>query len=163
MKSKAQKLQALLSEQALAEIESISIRLESGKVATFDIAKELSVSNDPIRLHEQALTAHARYAFWEYQAGRAHRQLREKEIELARLEGTRRYSYSKLLKEDDRYVASTTIEGMLDSDNAVLAERNALTALREHWSILRTMASAHDHRSHLLRRLLARDQEATRG
>lgn len=152
----------MLSDQALAEIDSISIRLESGKVAKFNVADELSVSHDPETLHAQSLTAHSRLAFWEYQSSRAKRELEVKEVEVARLIGDRRYRYSKVLKEEDRYVASATVEGMLDGDSSVLAARNELNQLREHWSILRAIAKSHDHRAHLLRRLLAKDHDATR-
>jgi hypothetical protein len=161
-KKPASRVVSLLSDQALSEIESVSIRLESGKVAKFDIAAELAVSNDPETLHAQSLTAHSRFAFWEYQSARAKRELEAKEVDVARLLGDRRYRYSKVLKEEDRYVASATVEGMLDGDSSVLAARIELNQLREHWSILRAVAKAHDHRAHLLRRLLAKDQDATR-
>ena len=163
MKSNARKVRAMLSEQALAEIESISIKLESGQTAKFDVAKELAISHDPTELNEQALTAHARFAFWEYQAARAMRILRDKETDLARLEGDLRYRYSKVLKEEDRYTPAATVEGTLAGDDRVLRAKNELNQLREHWTILRTMADAHGHRSHLLRRLLAKDHDATRG
>lgn len=163
--SKPKKVHAVsvLSEDALAEIDSIEITLESGKVVKLNIAEELRVSADPVKLHKQAETAHSRYAFWEYQASRALSLVRSKESEVEKLEGDRRYRYSKVLKEEDRYVASATVEGMLAGDNAVLSARNELTQLREHWSILKAIAGAHDHRSHLLRRLLAKDQDASRG
>lgn len=157
------RVQNMLSEDALAEIESIEITLESGKVVKLNVAAELAVFADPVKFHKQAETAHSRYAFWEYQAARALTRVRERETDLAKLEGDRRYRYSKVLKEEDRYVASSTVEGMLAGDNAVLSARNELTQLREHWSILKAIAGAHDHRAHLLRRLLARDQDSSRG
>lgn len=160
---KPTKVTRLLSEDALAEIEHVTIRLESGKVAKFNIAKELSVSSDPDRMFAEALTAHSRFAFWEYQASRAQRMMREREIELARIEGDLRYRIGRVMKGEDQYTSSAAIEGVLNGDKGVLAARNELTELREHWTILRTVASAHDHRAHLLRRLLARDQDAARG
>lgn len=163
MKTRRAKPKVFLGEEALAEVASISIRLESGKVAKFNLAKELSVSNDPLVMLDQALNAHARFAFWSYQSSRAFRQVREAEIALAKLEGDRLYRYSKAAKDEDRYTSGSVVSGLVDSDDTVLAARNNLNQLREHWTILKTTADALDHRAHLLRRLLARDQEANRG
>lgn len=163
MKHPVRKVVSLLSDQALAEIDEISIRLEDGRVAKFDMAKELAVPSHPDELLAQALTAHSRFAFWEYQAARAMRALRAAEVELAKIEGDLRYRYSKVLKADDQYTSAATVEGTLAGDKRVLAARNELNELREHWTILRALAGAHDHRAHLLRRLLAKDQDANRG
>jgi len=152
-----------LSDSVLSEIESIAIKLESGTVKNFVIADELAVSSDPVQVHKQALTAHSRFAFWEYQAARALRTLRSAEIDLARLEGDRRYRYAKAAKQSDPYAASAVVEGLLDSDSSVIAARNNLNQLREHWNILRCVAGALDHRAHLLRKLLAHDHDAKRG
>ena len=150
-------------EEALSEIKSVSIRLESGKIAKFVLAREMAVSDDPDVMREQALAAHARFAFWSYQADRALSAVRDAETALAKLEGDRRYRYSKVTKDEDRFTGSAVVEGLVDSDAAVLAARNELNQLREHWTILKTAAAALDHRTHLLRRLLANDQSAIRG
>lgn len=159
MRKVPRRIVELRSDEALAEVAAVSIRLESGRVARFDVADELAVSHDPDTLREQAMAAHSRYAFWEYQAARAMRLLRDQEVDLARLEGDLRYRYSKVLKADDQYTSSATVEGTLAGDKRVLAARNRLNLLREHWTIIRALADAHDHRAHLLRRLLAKDQD----
>ena len=150
-------------EELLSEIESISIRLEGGKVAKLSVADELAVSDDPEELYHQALTAHSRYAFWAYQAERALAQLRAAEAEFAKEEGNKRYGYSRAAKEQDRYTASATIDGLVASDPKLEKLRKGLIDLRTHWTILRSVADALDHRAHLLRRLIAKDQDATRG
>lgn len=148
-------------EHVLAEVESITIVLENGRKQSFKIDRELEVSDDPAEMHEQALTAHARYAFWSYQADRALERLREAEADHARLEGTKRYGYVRTLKEQDQFTSNTTIEGLLQTDPKIESSRKRLNALRADWTILKTVAGALDHRAHLLRRLLARDQDAT--
>lgn len=150
------------SDQVLGDIKQLDIVMESGKVVTFDVDRELRISTDPDRMRRQAMTGHSRYFFWEYQAARVMRVLREKEIELATLEGNRRFSYTRVMKDEDPYTSSAQVEGMVAGDKDVLAARNELTELREHWTILRALASAHDHRAHALRRLLARDQDSTK-
>ncbi len=150
-------------EDVLSEVEAITLVLESGRKATFSIADELAVAGDPDDLLAQANTAHARFAFWAYQAERALSSLRTAETRFASVEGTRRFAYSKTIKDDDRYASSAVIEGMLASDQEIQKGREDLNSLRAHWNILRAVASALEHRTHLLRRLLARDQDATRG
>lgn len=150
-------------ENALSEIEAITIVLESGRKATFSIESELAVSGDPDDIYAQAQIAHSRFAFWAYQAERALSALRTAETAFAAIEGTRRFAYAKTIKDEDRYASSAVIEGMLASDPEVQKGREGLNSLREHWNILRSVAAALDHRTHLLRRLLARDQDATRG
>lgn len=150
------------SDQLLSEIRQLDVVMENGKVVTFDVARELRISNDPDRMRRQAMTGHSRYFFWEYQAARAMSALREKETSLAKLEGNKRFSYSRVMKDDDPYTSSAQVEGMVAGDKDVLAARNELTELREHWTILRALASAHDHRAHALRRLLAKDQDSTK-
>lgn len=150
------------SDRVLRDIREIDVVMENGKIVTFDVAKELRVSDDPVRLREQAMTAHSRYFFWEYQAARVMREVRNAEASLATLEGNRRFSYARVMKDDDPYTSSAQVEGMVAGDKDVLSARNDLTELREHWTILRALASAHDHRAHALRRLLARDQDSTK-
>lgn len=149
-------------EDALADIEVIKIRGESGKMLRFRIADELSVSDDPDEMYEQALSAHTRYAFWSYQASRAMRRLREAESKHARLFGEVLMRWSKYLREEvDRYASTETIRGMAEGDKAIIDSNETLQSLREHWMILQAVADSLDHRAHLMRRLLARDHDAT--
>tara|TARA_R100001086_G_scaffold192515_2_gene109739 strand:- start:3711 stop:4211 length:501 start_codon:yes stop_codon:yes gene_type:complete len=150
-------------EDALAEIEEITLTLESGRKRTFNIAHELEVSDDPQLMREQALTAHARYAFWAYQAERALRALRDAEIAQAKVEGEKRWRAAQIAREQDRFASTATIEGLVSNDHSVSAGKERLNQLRQDWTMLRAVAEALDHRTHLLRRLLARDQTATRG
>lgn len=150
-------------EELLSEIQEISIRLESGKVAKLSIANELAISDDPDELFEQALSAHSRYAFWAYQAERAMAQLRQAEADFAKLEGDRRYRYEKVARDEDRYTSAATIGGLVAGDPKLEKQRKGLIELRTHWTIMRAVADALDHRTHLLRRLIAKDHDATRG
>ena len=147
-------------EQVLADLESVTIILENGRRQRFRIDAELSVSDDPVELHAQALTAHARYAFWSYQADRALQRLREAEAAHAKIEGETRYAYARTLKDEDRYTSHSTVEGLVSSDPKVETSKKHLNDVRGDWSILRTVAGALDHRAHLLRRLLAKDHDA---
>ena len=162
-KKKAARRKMLHGEDVLCDIESIVVILENGKKQRFKIERELAVSDDPEVIHQQAMTAHARYAFWSYQAERSLSRLRLAEVEHAARLGHMRYGYSKHLKEEDRYTSSATIEGMLAQDPDVEAEKKRLIQLREDWTILRAVADALEHRTHLLRRLIAREQDALRG
>lgn len=159
----ARRVRKSISEEVLNDVESIALRLENGKVVSFNLARELRVSTDPTKMQQQAMTAHSRFAFWEYQAARAMREVRRGEIELAKMEGDRRFRYTKTLKEDDQFTPASVVQGFLDCDPEILASRNHLNDLREHWSILKATASALDHRAHLLRRLLQRDHDSIRG
>lgn len=149
-------------EDVLCDVESITITLENGKKQKFNIASELAVSDDVDELYRQASTAHSRYAFWAYQSERALTRLRVAEAEHATCCGKMRYGYGRRLKDEDQFTSALTIEGAVDSDPKVISQKNRLIELRSDWTILRSVADALDHRTHLLRRLIAKDQDARR-
>lgn len=149
-------------EDVLCDVESIVIVLETGKKQRFNMADELAVSDDVDELYRQASTAHSRYAFWAYQADVALTRLRVAEAEHATYCGKARYGYGRQLKEEDQFTSALTIEGTVDSDPLVIKQKQDLIELRSQWTILRSVADALDHRTHLLRRLIAKDQDARR-
>ena len=149
-------------EDVLCDVESVTITLESGRKQKFNIADELAVSDDVDELYRQATSAHSRYAFWAYQADRALTRLRVAEVEHATYCGEARYGFGKLLKDQDQFTSALTIEGTVDADPKVISQKNGLIELRSDWTILRSVADALDHRTHLLRRLIAKDQDARR-
>lgn len=150
-------------DEALADVEAITLRLEGGREQTFEIARELAVPDDPDAIYEAARTAHARLAFWSYQAARALRELQRGEREQRKLEAAT-YLAARIVIERVRpkiqYVETDRVRASVDHDAAVGKKRDAVENLRVHWKILTAVADALDHRTHLLRRLLAQDRDS---
>ena len=150
-------------EELLSSVDHVVLDLEDGRRVKLSIEEELAVPDDPVDLYEEALKGHSRLAFWDYQASRALARVRAAEAALDALLGDLRYRYGRAAKDEDRYTASTTVDGLVKSDSRVQEATEGLNALRERWNILRAVVGALDHRTHLLRRLLANDQDAQRG
>lgn len=166
MKRRPVKRSKRSSDAVLADIEEITIRLENGQTQSFNIAVELEVPGDPIDLVESARQSHARFAFWAYQTARAMGALRRCERELQRLEGETyllaRGHYESIRPAIPR-VETAQVRSVVDADESVNQKRDEVDKLREQWSMLGAVRDAMEHRTHLLRRLLAQDQEAQRG
>ena len=150
------------SDELLSDLKSIEIRLESGKVVLLSMEAELEVPTDPTELMRAIRTSASRYAFWAAQTERAYAAVRIQERRLKDAEARAYLIAHKYHHEctEGQYIAKELVQAqaqiMDDSDNptkSVQSLRTRLQTLRTHYSTLRAMRDAIDHRAHVLRRI----------
>lgn len=149
-------------EDLLRGIESIDIKLESGETVTVKMAGELDVPDDPRLIMREAKRAPARLAFWSYQTERALARLRAKEREHGKAEGE---AYVKCRG----YVQGTIVDIATEPNvrahlsafetHELKTAKDDLAAAQIQYGVLRALRDASEHRSHLLRRLIAHEFE----
>lgn len=142
------------SEDYLANIEAVTIRLENGEAVKLKVEREVRIPTDPDRLIEAARKAPARLAFWAYQSERALAALRKQERETARVEGFTYQVYRKVYEEDGQEPTEAMIRAAVDQDPKVRTARIALSSRKTEYGTLRAVRDAVEHRSWMLRSLL---------
>lgn len=151
-------------EDYLSTVESIQIKLEDGSPASFSLAAECFIPDDPKSCVKEARDAHSRYAFWAYQTERALNAVRRIEASTAKVEGEadliHRKRYDDIENED---YTETMIRSSVDIDASVAVSRAKLRKARHHYGILRCVRDAMEHRCNTLRRLVAQESEAKKG
>jgi hypothetical protein len=151
-------------EDLLSTIDSVVLKLENGETVYIRIADELSVSDDPQVRYREALKAHARFAFWSYQAARALATLRRRESEMAAAEGADYLLYRTYIQEHTDVEMAT--EGNIRARMNALPSaetktaKAALAEAQQSYGVLCAMRDASEHRSNTLRRAIAHENEA---
>lgn len=146
-------------EDYLDQIEAVRLTLEDGSSVQFNFAVELRISRDPERIIIEATRAPARLAFWAYQCERCLSKLRAQERVWDDLRGT---AYVQQRRHIDEHTTDmpteANIQARLDVHPDLKAPKELLDRLRKQYGVLRSLRDALDHRTHVLRRLLAQRQ-----
>lgn len=148
-------------EDHLQDVEAITLVLDNGERTTLKIADELAVPDDPVELMREAKRAPARMAFWAYQMERALATLRAKERSFAKCEGME-YMIARTYIQDHTEVEIATegnIRSRVSQSPTWNAEKEEVERAQRSYGVLRAVREALEHRSHLLRRLIAHDIE----
>jgi hypothetical protein len=146
------------SNELIAEIEAIEIRLENGTTVYMDMGSELTIPSDPEELEEEARKAPARVAFWSYQEQRALARVRYLEDQLRRKEGEMNLVYRQWYKAEVCGMEPTkdVVQARIDMDSEVVRQRGALNVARRHYGTLRGVREALDHRCNIIEAMTAR-------
>lgn len=146
-------------EEALSEIEALTLRLDSGKVVTFTIADQLRIPSNPVEIIKEAKQAPARLAFWRAQAARAAQRARDLE---------RRYNYTVASYDLTHRVANNDADGeyterlvrsQVDVTREVVQALQKLNRAKEQAELLKSVADAVEHRTYVLRTLVRREMK----
>jgi hypothetical protein len=149
--------------EELLRLERIVITLENGKTERFNPADELRIPTDPHEVWEAARVAPQRLAFWDYQAERMLRKVRDTEIALEQSEGETDLVYRRHYTEEGEKITEALIRARVNIDERPIALRKDLNALKEAYGFLRATTDAIRHRMFVLNKLLSKDADAHRG
>lgn len=148
---------------ALRDVESITIRLDNGKSATFVLADEVKVPKEPAALRREARRASATAAFWGYQAGRAKRRLTEAEWQFERVKAATSVAQRSAFNEVRGGYTERLIEAMVtltDDDKLdVQGARKRLTQAQEHYDVVSAIAKATQNRVFIIQKLVGTDDD----
>lgn len=160
--SKKTLVQRLLhGEDHIASVRAITLVLENGTTVTLSPKDELGIPTHPDELLAEARRAPARLAFWSYQLARADRSVRDREIELYRLEAQTALTHELYLKKQGERVTNDVVSHRLNFDDAVHTARIQLSEAKGMQAALRATRDALEHRLYVIRKLVTADQEAT--
>jgi hypothetical protein len=161
MKRKKKKLihSALLTEDGIGDLESLTLRMESGALITIHPLKELHIPSDPVKLRKAADMAPARLLLFRHQAVRVGHEYRQSEHALERLVGEMRLRIrSKLTAQNhpefdpDQF---GVVDAFVDSSKEVVALKAKLR-LREYLhEKLKALCGALEHRLYIIRKHLS--------
>lgn len=156
-------------EDFLSGIEAIALVLENGKKVQFQLSDEIpSVASldDPAVLDREAKAAPGRFAFWAYQTRRAEALLRKRQHEEEKA-----WSQDYLLART--HIQDYTVESPTENNvrahmlhnesDAWKTARERASDARRQYDACRALRDALEHRSHLLRRLIAQQSETFSG
>lgn len=148
--------EVLRGEEALPDVESLTLKLEDGRKATFRIADELAIPTDPDQMRMEATRAPARYAFWSYQTERALAAVRKQEKRLAEAEALTHLLWTKYYKEHtaETYISNDTIRSHVAQESDVMSARIHLNSLRREYGMIRAVRDSLDHRTRMLHKLV---------
>jgi hypothetical protein len=144
-------------------LEAITLNLEGGKTVTLRPADELFIPTDPEALRTEGIRAPGRLAFWDYQAERSFRKVRELERALDQLEGQMDLGYRRYLEEEGEKITETRVRSRVACEGPVDDLRKELNAAKEAYGFLRATTDAVRHRMFVLNKLLVQDANAQRG
>jgi hypothetical protein len=143
----------LNGETFLGELKSIEIKLESGKIVTFDIASELAIPRDPDEMREAAMNAHSRLAFWAYQEQRALQIVRQQEKTLDEVEAHAHLIWRKYYDDlSTEFATNDMIKSRLALEPTVQSARIRLQSFKHQYGVIRALKESLEHRCHLLRK-----------
>ena len=148
--------EVLRGEEALPDVESITLTLEDGRKATFNLADELAIPTDPDELRLEATRAPARYSFWSYQTERALSAVRKQEKRLAEAESLAHLLWVKYYKDHtaESYISNDTIRAHVAKESDVMSARIHLNSLRREYGMLRAVRDSQDHRTRMIHKLV---------
>jgi hypothetical protein len=141
-------------------LRAMTIVLEDGTKKEIDVARELRVPEDPMRVEREARKAPAQLAFWTRQLERVRQKIRADETNLTRFTSNRRLVYRKHVKDSsgDDHTEFGYLQALVDDDPEVYERRTALNALKTQEGMLRSLCDAVEHRVFILRRLTGQRQ-----
>lgn len=153
-------------EDWLDSVEKITLRLDNGKKATFNLAKEASIPRyaTAIELRKLESRSAARYAFWAYHCQRQWGVLQQARAKLSKLEASSDVTARKLILEDTEHVVTERhVRSYLDLDPKVRSYRLKVTQHEAQYKLLDLVRKAVEFRAFSLGRLLAHETKATSG
>lgn len=148
--------EVLRGEEALPDVESLTLTLEDGRKATFHIADELAIPADPDALRIEATRAPARYAFWSYQTERALSAVRKQEKRLAETEAEAHLLWTTYYRDHtaETYISNDTVRSHVAKESDVMSARIRLNSLRREYGMLRAVRDSLDHRTRMIHKLV---------
>ncbi len=147
------------SEDCLADVEAIVIRLEGGYIAEFNIADEIRIPRNHLKLKKASYAAPDRLAFWLYQTARAKRNMREAErqydLAYAKADSLQRHGMAEFSGEYTERVIRSLVEHTDYADVGADAKtkRKEWVEAEGQYELLRAMSVAMEHRTHSIRAL----------
>lgn len=154
-------------EDFLHTLERLTLHLESGQDATFDIQREVQdwptgyphKFSDTVSKVEGAV---ARFAFWAYQTERALSAVREQEHALVQLRAASDGMVREQLTDDRVAFTESQVRAVIDTVSDVQNTTDRLNQLREHYGYIRALRDAMGHRVFVLQTMLKVEVEPTR-
>jgi len=145
------------SEDHLAHIEAIKVKLENGRTETFRIVDEVHVPEDMTQLVDALRRSPARVAFWAAQVERAFDELRKQEARQSEKEGKAFLNYKHAYETQQGPTTDRLVHESVQSDPDVVKVRLMTASLRKQVGLLRAVHKAVEHRGFVLDRLVARE------
>ena len=154
---------AMHGEDALCDIAAITIILESGQKARFNLEDELCISDDPVKVGEEVRRSPARVAFWAYQMERALAEVRRFEAMHDKAEGEMWLTFRKYYQDhtDEKYIPKELVTSATTINSEVTNARANLNKARRHHGIIRAISQAVRSRDYVLRELVASQRRFT--
>ena len=147
--------EVLNGETALRDVETITLTLEDGRKAAFNIAAELAIPTDPDEMRQAAIDAPSRYAFWSYQTERALSALRKMEKREREMVGYKTMEWWTYYQEyTAEYASRDVVAARVDTETDVQSARIRLNSLRREYGMLRAVRDSLDHRTRMLHKLV---------
>ena len=165
MTVKRRKVVKRRGEDFLDELEAIELRLESGRALSFRIADELPPIPDGE--HERVKEAErtiGRLTFWLHQSERA-RQIAKREEEKADRAWAKEYYAQRRhiqqgLVDSVEMPTENNIKARILLDDQLEPQKARVRSAWRRYGALRSLTTALEHRSHLIRLLIKRDADA---
>lgn len=152
--------QARHSEDYLADIDAVTVRLDSGKTVAFNLEDELKIPSDPILLEHESRRASGRLAFWGYQAAIAKAAVKEAErqydMAYANADLIQRHSLSDEGGEYTERVIKSLVEhtDFPDVKADALTKRKEFVQASKNYEVLSAIVKAVEHRAFTISALL---------
>lgn len=154
----------LRGEDCLVDVAAIEVTMENGKVHRFELAAELPpLPSTPVELIREAERTISRLAFWGYQTERAKaaavRAEAEAEKEWAKEYRIQRERIQKFM-EDAELATENNIKSLVVLEKQMEPHNSRVRAAWQRYGALRSLTTALEHRSHLVRLIIRRDSDA---
>jgi hypothetical protein len=150
-------------EDSLADLEAIEVTLENGTTRRFNIAAELSpLPTSPAELVREAENTIARLAFWGYQAERAKSAAIRAEAMADKAWAVEYGRQRRHIQEntDVEIATENNIKHRIVDDGRLEIPNSHVRGAWKRYGALRSLTTALEHRSHLIRLLIRRDSDA---
>jgi DNA-dependent RNA polymerase auxiliary subunit epsilon len=131
-------------EDWLDRIAALTLKLENGETATFDIAKEVTIPAVTLsELRELERTVPARYAFWAGQVARQRREVQKCKRRLTKAEADADVVCRKFVLEDTDYqITERTVRSHVDLQPSVKKARTKLDEAEYQLELLESVRDA---------------------
>lgn len=153
----------LRGEDCLADVQAIEVKLENGTVRRFDVAAELPpLPDSPRELAREAERTINRLAFWGYQAERAKAAaVRQESVAEKAWADEYRIQRTHIQRNEVEIATENNIKARIALESREVEEQNSrVRAAWQRYGALRSLTTALEHRSHLIRLLIRRDSDA---
>ena len=130
--------------------------MANGEEVEFDLDSELSIPDHPEQLRRAAMRAPAQVAFWNYQTERVLARLRKAEDEVEAEEGKAYLLFRHYYEHEEcRDPTEAMIRARMAQDPGIRRFRIAMRARKKEYGETRSVRDAVQHRSLMLRTLIA--------
>lgn len=154
--AKPKKPRRQYGEDWLDRIAALTLKLENGETADFDLSKEIAIPHATVsELRKLESTSAGRYLFWASQAARQRREVQRCKRRLAKAEADADLVCRKFVLEDTDYpLTERTVRSHVDLQSSVKKARTKLDEAEYQLEVLEAVRDAVHQRSFSLGRLL---------